>query len=117
MPENKVTATPVDQTKADVFKRAVPAHEKQFHQKLVSAEETVKAVKSEDFVYVHPGCAAPERLLDALVARHQELQDVKIMHLMAMSKADYANPGMEGHFRHMAFFTGKNVREAIYAGR
>src|SRR4030067_102337 len=117
MPENKVTATPVDQTKTDVFKRTAPAHEKLFHQKLVSAEEAVKAVKSGDFVYVHPGCAAPQGLLDALVARRQELSDVKIMHLMAMSKEDYANPGMEGHFRHIAFFTGKNVREAINAGR
>jgi len=117
MPENKVTTTPVDQTKTDVFKRAAPAHEKQFHQKLVSAEEAVKQVKSGDFVYVHPGCAAPQRLLDFLVARYQELSEVKIMHLMAMSKADYANPGMEGHFRHIAFFTGKNVREAINAGR
>src|SRR5574341_340863 len=101
----------------EVSQHLAPAGQKLFHQKLVTAEEAVKAVKSGDFVYVHPGCAAPQRLLDALVARGQELSEVKIMHLMAMSKADYANPGMEGHFRHIAFFTGKNVRDAINAGR
>src|SRR4030065_2783937 len=100
MPENKVTTTPVDQTKTDVFKRAAPAHEKHFHQKLVTAEEAVKAVKSGDFVYVHPGCAAPQRLLDAMTARWQELSDVKIMHLMAMRKADSFKPEMAGHFKH-----------------
>jgi len=112
-----VVSSPPEKSKTEAFRVGAPAYEKVFHQKLVTAEEAVKAVKSGDFVYVHPGCAAPQRLLDALVARWQELSDVKIMHLMAMSKADYANPGMEGHFRHVAFFTGKNVREAINAGR
>jgi acyl-CoA hydrolase len=117
MPEDRVVSSPPEKSKTDAVRVGAPAYEKVFHQKLVTAEEAVKAVKSGDFVYVHPGCAAPQGLLDALVARWQELSDVKIMHLMAMSKADYANPGMEGHFRHIAFFTGKNVREAINAGR
>jgi acyl-CoA hydrolase len=91
--------------------------QKLFHEKLVSAEEALKAVNSGDFIYVHPGCAAPQRLLESLVARATELNDVTIMHLMAMGAADYVQPSMEKHFRHIAFFSGKNVRDAINAGR
>ncbi len=103
--------------KVEVKRPAGPVYHKLFHQKLVTADEAARSVKSEDFVYVHAGCAAPQGLLDSLVARATELSNVTIMHLMAMNKADYANPEMEGHFRHLAFFTGKNVREAINAGR
>jgi 4-hydroxybutyrate CoA-transferase len=88
-----------------------------FHEKIVSAQSALARVKSGDTVYVHPGCAVPERLLDALVARANDLRDVRIIHLMTMGRAEYVQPGMEGHFRHTAFFSGKNVREAINDGR
>ena len=116
MPDEVVTSPP-EKKKTEIGTQISPVYQKLFHQKLVSAEEALKSVKSGDFVYVHPGCAAPQRLLDALTARWQELTDVKIMHLMAMSKADYVKPEMAGHFKHIAFFTGKNVRDAINAGR
>jgi hypothetical protein len=41
-----------------------------FHDKLVTAEVALRDVRSGDHVYVHPGCATPERLLDALVEIH-----------------------------------------------
>ena len=94
-----------------------PAHTRLFHEKLVTGEEALRSVRSGDLVYVHPGCACPERLLAALVARKDELENVRIMHLMSLGKADYALPGMERHFRHVALFTGKNVRQAINEGR
>jgi acetyl-CoA hydrolase len=94
-----------------------PSFQRLFHLKLVSAEEALRVVKSGDTVYVHPGCAAPQRLLEALVARHEELENVRIIHLMTMGRADYTKPGMERHFRHVALFTGKNVRDAINQGR
>jgi acyl-CoA hydrolase len=112
--------TPAEKNKAngvEISQPLAPANRKLFHEKLVSAEDAVKVVKSGDFVYVHPGCAAPQRLLESLVARTSELTNVTIMHLMAMGSAHYVNPGMEKHFRHIAFFSGKNVREAINAGR
>jgi 4-hydroxybutyrate CoA-transferase len=94
-----------------------PAFHKLFHLKLVSAEEALRVVKSGDSVYVHPGCAAPQRLLDALVARREGLENVRIIHLMSLGRAEYTKPGMERHFRHVALFTGKNVRDAINEGR
>jgi acyl-CoA hydrolase len=82
-----------------------------------AAREAVSAVRSGDRVYIHPGCAEPEILVDALVARADELLGVEIVHLMTMGAAGYVAPGMERHFRHNSLFTGANVRSAIHAGR
>ena len=94
-----------------------PPAQAAFHEKLVTAEVALQMVSSGDTVYVHPGCAAPLRLLDALVARHEELENVRIVHLMSLGPADYVRPGMEKHFRHMALFIGKNVRDSVNEGR
>lgn len=88
-----------------------------FHEKLATPEEALKLIHSGDSVYVHPGCAAPQRLLAALVARAEELTGVRVLHLMSQGRADYALPGMEPHFRHLALFIGKNTRDAVNAGR
>lgn len=94
-----------------------PASAGGYHGKLATPEEALRLVRSGDSVYVHPGCAAPQRLLQALVARRDELNGVRVVHLMSQGSADYALPEMDGHFRHVALFIGKNTREAVNAGR
>jgi len=59
----------------------------------------------------------PSALVSALVARRDDLRDVEIAHLHTEGPADYTRPEMAGHFRHNAFFVGRNVREAVNAGR
>ncbi len=115
-PDEVLTSAPPAAASA-LTSRVSPAYQKLFHEKLVTGEQALKAVKSGDNVYVHPGCACPERLLHALVARRDELEGVRLIHIMSMGSADYVKPGMERHFRHVALFTGKNVREAINQGR
>lgn len=88
-----------------------------YKRKLTSAEEAVEKIKSGDRVYVHPGCAVPEVLVNAMVARKTELENVEVCHLMAVGSAPYVGPEMEGHFRHNAFFIGSNVRSAVREGR
>jgi acyl-CoA hydrolase len=85
--------------------------------RLVNATEAVMAIHSGDRVYVHPGCAEPEILVKALVARAPDLHDVEIVHLMTLGEAGYVAPGMEKHFRHNSLFTGPNVRDAVHSGR
>lgn len=85
--------------------------------KRTTAEEAVKIIKSGDTVYIHPGCAEPERLVHAMVARAPELENVKVIHLLTAGTADYVKPEMAKHFRHIAFFAGANVRQAINEGR
>jgi acetyl-CoA hydrolase len=91
--------------------------QKHVSERLVSVNESVARVRSGDRVYIHPGCAEPQILLDALIARKDSLSDVEIVHLMTLGNAGYAAEEMEGHFRHSAFFVGRNVREAVNTGR
>jgi acetyl-CoA hydrolase len=90
---------------------------KQYAHKFVSAAEAVQVIQSGDRVYIHPGCAVPEVLVDAMVARADELWDVNVCHLLGVGDAAYVRPEMQGHFRHNAFFIGKNVRQAVWEGR
>jgi acyl-CoA hydrolase len=75
------------------------------------------AVQPGQRVYMQGGCAVPAALVDALMARRDELRDVEIVHLHTEGPAPYTRPEMEGHFRHNALFIGANVREAVRNGR
>jgi acyl-CoA hydrolase len=68
-------------------------------------------------VYIHPGSAEPEALVEALKERGPHVEDVEIVHLLTLGRADYITPDMEGHFRHNALFIGGNVRTAVNEGR
>src|SRR5678816_415408 len=85
--------------------------------KRCTADEAVKAIRSGDCVYIHPGAAEPEQLVRAMVRRAPDLRDVTVIHLLTGGSADYVRPEMAGKFRHVAFFAGSNVREAINEGR
>ncbi len=82
-----------------------------------TAVEAVSVIRSGDCVYIHPGCAEPEQLVRAMVDRASELRNVKVIHILTKGIADYVHPGMERSFRHVALFSGANVREAINEGR
>ncbi len=90
---------------------------KRYKSKIRSAEEAVKVIQSGQRVYVHPGCAMPEVLVDAMCSRADTLENVEVLHLMAVGKSRYSLPEMEGHFRHNALFIGKNVRDAVNDSR
>lgn len=89
----------------------------QYKQKRQTAQQAVGLIRSHDRVYVHQGCATPEPLLDAMVARAPELEGVEVVHMLTMGKAAYTRPGLERSFRHNAFFLGGNVRSAVDEGR
>jgi 4-hydroxybutyrate CoA-transferase len=88
-----------------------------YKNKLQSADEALLCVQSGMRVYIQPGCAEPETLVEALMRRGPYVHDVEIVHMMTMGPAPYVAPEMAGHFRHNAMFIGGNVREAINEGR
>ena len=65
---------------------------------------------------IHPGCAVPETLIRAMVARGSELTDVHVDHILTIGEAGYVSEEMQGHFRHNALFIGSNVRSAVSSG-
>jgi len=91
--------------------------EMEYKKKLRTANEALRCVQSGMRVYIQPGCAEPETLVEALIQRAPFVQDVEIVHMMTMGKAPYVAPEMAGHFRHNAVFIGGNVRDAVNEGR
>src|ERR1700756_403123 len=91
--------------------------EAEYSQKLRTADEALRFVESGMRVYIQPGCAEPETLVEALMRRAPELWNVEIVHMMTMGGAPVAAPERAGRFRHIAVFIGANVREAINEGR
>lgn len=90
---------------------------KRYNSRLVSAEDAVKVIKSNDKIVVQPGCAVPSHLLNTLVKRKDELENVELYHILVVGDLPYVQPGMEKHFRHKAFFIGANTRQAVNEGR
>lgn len=88
-----------------------------YKSKLMTAEEAVKLIKSDSKMFIHPGCAVPVHLVEALVKRKDELRNVEIYHILTVGPAPYVAPEYEGIFHHTALFIGANVREAVNAGR
>jgi len=91
--------------------------EMDYKKRLKLADDALQCVKSGMRVYIQPGCAEPETLVEALMRRGPDLYDVEIVHMMTMGCAPYVAPEMAGHFRHNAMFIGSNVRAAINDGR
>lgn len=87
----------------------------QFH--ITTLQEAVKKIKSGDRVVVEHACGEPSELLAAMVDNAESYHDVEVVHMVAMGKALYAQPGMEKHFRHNSIFVGGETREAIASGR
>lgn len=83
----------------------------------MSAEEAVKHIKSGDRVVVGHACGEPSALLDAMVANKEQYENVELVHMVAMGKAEYCLPENAKHFRHNAIFVGGTTRKAVEEGR
>jgi len=82
----------------------------------MSAAEAVSVIKSGDTVFIHGVAQAPQLLIDAMVARSPELENVRIVHIHHEAEAPYVKPEYEGIFRCESFFVGANVRKATMQG-
>jgi len=88
-----------------------------YEQRICTAEEAAKLVRSGDRVWIHTGCATPEPLVQALAGRAAELRDVEILHMVACGSAAYSRPEMADHLRLNCLFLSGCVREAVAEGR
>ena len=77
----------------------------------------VQVVKSGDRLFVPGRCTTPTPLIEALVARGEELRDVEILDFMSFGPAPYLDPRWVGHFHMRTVFVGESARAAINAGR
>ena len=85
--------------------------------RVVSADEAVAGIASGHQIFVQGGASTPSVLLDALVRRAPQLEQVGIIHFHTEGPAPHLAPEMAGHFRHRALFIGANARAAVNEGR
>jgi acyl-CoA hydrolase len=88
-----------------------------YKEKLVTAEEAVSEIKSQDRVYISGNAATPITVMRALAKRKDELEGVELVHVLLLGDDPLAKPEMDGHFRHNSLFVGPADRKAINEGR
>src|SRR5487761_1085562 len=81
------------------------------------SDSAVRVVESGDRVFVQGASATPTPLIEALMARGDDLHDVEITHLHTYGPTPYTDERWLGHFSLRALFVGENVRAAVNAGR
>ncbi len=88
-----------------------------YRNKVVSAQEAVQVIQSNQRVYLGGGAGVPQRVLNALVERAPELRNVEIVHVLIFGPAPHLAPALAEHFRLRALFVGDNARAAVHEGR
>src|SRR5450759_2829005 len=90
--------------------------ERDWTKKAVSAEEAVGLIQSGMNVFVHGAAATPTPLLKAMVGRNA-LEGVRLYHIHTAGETPFVEPGCEGRFTSVSFFTGPALRRPIEEGR
>jgi 4-hydroxybutyrate CoA-transferase len=88
-----------------------------YQERVTTAEEAVKVIKSGDRVFLTGNVSVPQKLLAALVGYAPNLKDVEICQALTVGAADYVSPEMEGHLRVNSMFISANIRKAVQEGR
>ncbi len=88
-----------------------------YESRVVTAEEAVKHIKSNQRVFLTGNCSVPQTVLSALVDYAPELENVEICQALTVGPADYVRPGMEKHLRVNTMFISANIRKAVQEAR
>jgi acetyl-CoA hydrolase len=88
-----------------------------YNDRLTSAEEAVKAIKSGNRIFMTGNVSVPQKLLAALVDYAPHVKGVELCQALSIGPADYARPGLEEHVRINTLFISANVRKAVQEGR
>jgi len=81
--------------------------------KIVSAEEAVQIVKSNNRVFFQGAAMTPNLLIDTLCERYSELKNVEIIQIHTHGEAKYTQPPYTDAFHLSSCFVGDNVRKGI----
>jgi len=93
-----------------------PGWQEKYRHLLATPEEAAARIRPGNRVFIGTGCAQPLALVRALTARSAELSDIKIVHLLTMGDAPYAQRELTQHFSVNSFFINENVRDLIQEG-
>ncbi|HLU89193.1 MAG TPA: acetyl-CoA hydrolase/transferase C-terminal domain-containing protein, partial [Cyclobacteriaceae bacterium] len=88
-------------------------NDKKMSIKYTTAEEAVKAVKSNQRIFVHGSAATPHALLRALADRKHELENVEVVSITTLGEMPIAHPDCKESFYINSLFVSENVRQAV----
>jgi len=94
-----------------------PAWVARYRSKVRTASDAVATIESGNHIFIGSGAAEPQRLVEALVKRAEQVFGAEIVHIMTLGLAPYVEPKWGDNFRHNALFIGPNVRDAVAQGR
>lgn len=94
-----------------------PDWKRTYSDKLATPTEAMAMVRPGRRILIGSGAAEPVSLVAALIHHGEHLSDNEIVHLLTLGPAPYVKPEFRNRFRHMAFFIGANVRDAVQEGR
>lgn len=91
--------------------------EKTYQSRRCSAEQAVRAIRSDMRVFLTGNCSVPKALLTALCAHARSLHNVEVTQVLTIGGSLIAEPEMEGHIRVNTMFISEDVRAAVNEGR
>ncbi len=89
---------------------------KKYADRIGTAAEAMKLIKPGNSIFIGTGCAQPQHLVNALVEYSRHIYDARIIHLLTMGSAPYADEKFRDRFKMNSFFVADNVRHALDAG-
>ncbi len=91
--------------------------EKTYQERVVTADQAVRAIQSGNRVFMTGNCSVPRMLLKALIDYAPQLKNVELCQALTVAGSEYVAPELEGHLRVNSLFISSNVRKAIHEGR
>lgn len=82
----------------------------------ITAEEAAAQIRSGQRIFVTGNCSTPQKFIQALRDRHQELRSVELVQLLDLGVGDYITPDMADHIRINSLFISGKVRKAVNDG-
>jgi acyl-CoA hydrolase/GNAT superfamily N-acetyltransferase len=87
-----------------------------YKRKVQEPESVFRKLEPGTCIFIGGGCAAPQYLVDSMVANSDHLSDCEVVHFLTFNDAPYAEKQYSARFRHNAYFIGDNVRDAVMEG-
>ena len=87
-----------------------------YREKCMSAEQAVADIRAGQTVYLGGNAATPRALARALATRGEELDGLRVAHVLLLGEDPFDRPPARGRIRHLSWFVGPADRVALLAG-
>jgi len=87
-----------------------------YNEKLTTADEAVKLIKSGNRVVTGLGAGESPVLIDAMMKNHKAYKGVEIVNILSLVKTEYLDPAIDEHLHYNALFVSAKSRHAVNEG-